>query len=40
MELKQDIGVAAVEQLDVTADDATQVLDKLIDKTGVKRIRL
>lgn len=34
MELMQDIGAAAVEQLDVTADDATQILDKLIDKTG------
>jgi NADP-dependent 3-hydroxy acid dehydrogenase YdfG len=32
--LLQEIGAAAVEQLDVTADDATEALDRLIGKTG------
>ena len=34
VELMQTIGAAAVEQIDVTADDATQVLQRLIDRLG------
>jgi len=34
IELLQDIGAAEVEQIDVTADDATQRLRRLIDRLG------
>ena len=34
VELMQGLGAVAVEQIDVTADDATQALQRLIGKTG------
>ena len=34
VELMEGIGAAAVERIDVTADDATEALHRLIDKTG------
>lgn len=34
VELMEGIGAAAVERIDVTADDATEALYRLIDKTG------
>jgi len=34
VELMQDIGAVAVEKIDVTADDATEALQRLIGKTG------
>ena len=34
VELMEGIGAAAVDRIDVTADDATEALHRLIDKTG------
>ena len=34
VELLQEIGAAAVERIDVTADDATEALQRLIEKLG------
>ena len=34
VEMMHDMGAAAIEQIDVTASDATEHLERLIDKTG------